>query len=258
MFETSVVNAPAKAAPRRLGLLSISLIAHTAVILGVAAVSVASVDFPTTAPDEVANAPLFMPLTIPPPLGNPNGGAPPRPAVTPPQRQETPPPPTQITAPAIVPDEVPVADVPATGDSNSDATGPADGTGTVPGPIGVPWGVDGGVGDIDTPPVVNPAPAVEDKIYLPGGEIKAPVAIYKTQPPYPSSMIRNRIPATVAVRCVIDKNGNVRDPQIIKGAMPPFNDAVIKSVLQWRFQPGSYRGQAVETYLDLTVTFQVH
>ena len=257
MFETSVVNAQANAAPRRIGLFTVSLIAHTAVILGVAAVSIASVDFPDVAPDEFATAPIFMPVTVPPPLGNPNGGAPPKPAVTPPQRQETPPaPPTQITAPPAIPNDVPVLDAPSPGDSTSTATGPATGTGTVPGPIGVRDGDPNPI-SLDIPVVNVPAP-VENKVYVVGGEIKAPVAIYKTQPPYPSSMIRNRIPATVAIRCIIDKNGNVRDPQIVKGAMPPFNDAVIKSVLQWRFQPGSYRGQAVETYLDLTVTFQVH
>lgn len=260
MFETSVVNAQAKPAPRRLGLFTISLIAHTAVILGVAAVSIASVDFPTAAPDEVANAPLFMPLTIPPPLGNPNGGAPPRPAVTPPQRQETPAPPTQITAPPTeIPDDVPVAEAPTNGDANTNATGPADGsgTGTVPGPIGVPWGVEGGVGDINTPPVVDVLPAIEDKVYVPGGEVKAPVLIRKIEPPYPEVMRRTRMNATVVVKCVIDKNGNVRDPEIVVASMPPFNDAVMNAVRQWKYQPGSYRGQAVDTYLNLTVTFGV-
>jgi TonB family protein len=257
MFETSVINAQSKAAPRRLGLFSISLIAHTAVILGVAAVSVASVEFPTAAPDEVANAPIFMPIQVPPPLGNPNGGAPPRPAVTPPQRPETPAPSTQITAPPAIPNDIPVTEAPATGDPTSDATGPADGTGTVPGPVGVPWGVDGGVGDIDTPPVVDAVPAIEDKVYVPGGEVKSPVLIRRVEPGYPEVMRRTRMNATVVVKCVIDKNGNVRDPQIVVASMPPFNDAVMNAVRQWKYQPGSYRGQAVDTYLNLTVTFGV-
>lgn len=259
MFETSVVNAPAKAAPRRLGLLSISLIAHTAVILGAVAVSVASVEFPDVAPDEVANAPLFMPLTIPPPFGDPNGGAPPRPAVTPPPRQEPPAPqPAPITAPPEIPNDVPVLDAPAaTADPSSDATGPAGGTGSVPGPIGVRDG------DPNSPligtglPAVNPAPAIEDKVYVPGGEVKPPVLIRRVDPAYPEVMRRTRMNATVVVRCVIDRNGNVRDPEVVVGSMPPFNDAVMNAVRQWKYQPGSYRGQAVDTYFNLTVTFGV-
>ena len=258
MFETSVINAPAKAAPRRLGLFSISLLAHTAVILGVAVVSVASVDFPAEAPDEFANAPIFMPVQIPPPLGNPNGGAPPRPAAAPPQRQEVPPPPNQITAPPAIPDEVPVADAPAApGDSTSDATGPADGPGLVPGPIGVPDGDPNSPLIGTTLPVVNAAPPVENKIYVPGGEVKAPVLIRRVDPAYPEVMRRTRMNASVVVKCVIDKNGNVRDPEIVVASMPPFNDAVMNAVRQWKYQPGSYRGQAVDTYLNLTVTFGV-
>ena len=136
MFETSMVRAQTQVARRRAGLFTVSLIAHTAIILGVAAVSVASVDFPTAAPDEMASAPIFAQLQIPPPLGTPDGGAPPRPQ---PQQQMPPPPqPSEQTAPALIPDETPVADLPSTGDSTT--TGPATGEGTVPGPKGVPWG----------------------------------------------------------------------------------------------------------------------
>lgn len=256
MFETSVVHAQAKAARGRFGLFTVSLIAHSAVILGVAAVGVASVDFPPMAPDELANAPIFMPVTIPPPLGTPDGGgAPPKPPV---EKADTPPPPlpTQETAPPVVPDDIPVSDTPSNGDVTS--TGPATGPGTQPGPIGVPWGVKDGIGDINTPPAIIAAPPVEEKVYQPGGEVLPPIALRKVQPPYPTSLLRTRLRATVIVRCVIDKNGNVRDPQILKPAMPPFNDAVVETVTQWKFKPGSYRGVAVETYLDLTVNFAVN
>src|SRR3712207_4529273 len=100
MFETSVVRAQAQPAGSRLSLLTMSLIAHSAVVIGAIAASIATVDFPTHAPDEFAQAPVMLPVRIPPPLGNPNGGAPrPQPAQ---QRQATPPPPqpNQLTAPS--------------------------------------------------------------------------------------------------------------------------------------------------------------
>lgn len=257
MFETSMVQARAKAARGRAGLFAISLAAHTAVIIGVGAISVASVDFPAVAPDEVANAPVFMPITMPPPLGTPNGGAPPKPAVTPPQRQETPPPPTQITAPPDIPNDVPVVESPLPG--TSEATGAETGTGgTEPGPVGQPWGVDGGLGPLDAGPAVVDTPAVvENKVYTPGGEVKPPVLIRRVDPGYPEIMRRTRMKATVIVKCVIDKNGNVRDAEIVLASMPPFNDAVMNAIKQWRYQPGSYRGQAVDTLLHVTVNFGI-
>lgn len=250
MFETSMVLAQPRPARSRLGLFTISLIAHSAVVVGAVAVSVASVDFPNDAPNEAA---VFMPAAPPPPLGNPNGGA--KPAAAPPvQKQQTPPPPNQITAPPAVPDEVPVADSPSTGDTASTGDQPG---GTEPGPIGVPWGVDGGVGDLDSPPAIVNAPPIENKIYEVSGEVKAPVALYRVQPPYPASMVRIGLPATVVVRCVIDRNGNVRDPQLVVPAMEPFNLEVIKAVKQWKFKPGSLNGEAVEVYLDLKVRFEI-
>ena len=254
MFETSMVHPQARVARRRAGLFTISLIAHTVVILGAAAISVASVEFPVAAPDEVANAPLFVQVQIPPPLGNPNGGAPPRPQ--PEQRQATPPPPTQPTAPAIIPDETPVADTP--GDSTTTATGPSTGDGRVQGPVGVPWGDPNSIEtNLDLPPVTNTAPAVEEKIHVVGGEVKAPVAIHKVAPEYPRGLRPTGMTATVVVRCIIDKNGHVQNPQIVSGSLPPFNAETMKAVQQWRFTPGSYRGQAVDVYFDLTVTFRV-
>ncbi|MDP9190856.1 MAG: energy transducer TonB [Acidobacteriota bacterium] len=251
MFETSVIQSVPRASGGRLSLLTISIIAHTTVIVGAIVLSVATVDFPASAPDEFAQAPIFLPVIVPPPLGVLNGGAvrqpePARPPAAPPQPQ-----PNQITAPSMVPDTVTPVAAPSTGSSTS--TGDPSATSTLP--LGVPWGVKDSVGDLDAPPGVMPAQPVEEKIYE-EHEVKAPVALFKPHPPYPQSLIRTRMRATVVVRCVIDKNGHVRDPQVIVPAtMSPFNDSVMTTVQRWRFTPGSLRGQAVETYLNLTVNF---
>ena len=253
MFETSVIQSPPRAAGGRLSLLTVSLIAHSAVIIGAVVVSVATVEFPDFAPDEFAQLQFVLPITVPPPLGVPNGGAVRQPE---PARPATPPPPqpNQITAPSTVPETVTPAATASTGTTTS-TTGVPGATSTEP--RGQLWGTEGSVGELDAPPAVVNAPPVEEKIYLPH-EVKAPVAIFKPSPPYPQVLARTRMGATVVVRCVIDKNGHVRDPQVIVPAMAPFNDAVVATVQRWRFTPGSLRGQAVESYLDLTVRFSVN
>lgn len=254
MFETSVIHGQPRVAAGRLSLLTISIIAHSAVIIGAIAVSIASVDFPLSAPDELALAPMFLPVLVPPPLGNPNGGAvrppePARPAVPPPQPQSN-----QITAPVAVPDKVPLADAPSSGESSNTGNPNA----TVPGPIGVPWGKEGSVGDLNTLTDIVSAQPIEDKIYE-ASEVKAPVALFRPAPPYPQMLVKTRMTATVVVRCVIDKNGHVRDPQVIVPAsMSPFNDAVVATVQRWRYTPGSLGGRAVDSYLNLTVKFAVN
>src|SRR5215212_841841 len=171
MFETSVVTARAIPSRGKYTLLTVSLIAHSAVVIGAVAIGIASVSFPQTAPDEFAQAPIFMPVTIPPPLGNPNAGAQQKPA-QPQQQKQTTPPPTQITAPPAVPETITPAGPPSTG--NDIADGPA--SGTVPGPLGVPWGTEHSIGELDAPPATPTQPAVENKIYT-VGEVKAPVIL---------------------------------------------------------------------------------
>lgn len=249
MFETSMVLAAKGPTGRRIGLLTASLTAHTALVIGAIVLSVASTEFPQEAPGEST---VYRPVAAPPLLGTPGGGAPPRQAVTPPPPpRQQPAPPSPITAPPAVPNDVPEAE----GPPGAPGTTPS-GEGLNEGPIGVPGGDPHGAGDLQTPPSVVQAPPAE-RIYEVGSGVTPPVAIHKVQPPYPPSMVRIGMPATVVVRCVIDRNGRVRDPQVVVPAMQPFNEEVVRAVRQWRFRPGSLNGQAVEVYLELKVHFSV-
>jgi len=252
MFETSVIHVQAQAVRGRAGLLTASLLAHSALIVGAIAMSIATVQFPAEAPNEYSHAPDFRPVPIPPPLGTPNGGAKPTqaPAVKPaPAPVQS----TQITAPSTVPDTITPVQSAGTGDT------PATGTGTEVGPVGVPWGTKDSIGDLDAPPVPLDVPIQaepETKIYQPY-EVNAPVLIRKVDPRYPQLMSRIGTGATVVVRCVIDKNGNVRDPEVIVPAMAPFNAAVLDVLPHWRYKPATHGGKAVDSYLELKVKFNV-
>jgi TonB family protein len=249
MFETSVVRDQTAPGRRRVTLLSVSVLAHSAMVFGAVALSVASVEFPATAPNEYRAVPSLIPVQIPPPLGRPDGGAGARgseaSAPKPVERELRT---GQETAPAEIPETVPDAEGWADG-----GTGVMKGGGS--GPLGVPWGAEGSIGDIDAPSG-GVEQTVGDRIYH-AHEVNPPVLMHRVDPPYPAVMMRHRVPATVVVRCVIDRNGRVREPVIVKEALAPFNESVLVAVRQWRFRPGSLNGRAVETYLDLTVTFSV-
>jgi protein TonB len=247
MFETSVVRAAAVAAPRRVSLFTLSIASHTLLIAGVIGLSIASTKFPLDAPKEMSLAPDLRPVP-PPPLGNPNAGAPPRPAA--PEHAVTPAP-QQVTAPPNIPETT--TPVEATPSAAADVPG----TGTVPGPVGQPWGVDGSAGDPNAPPssIISSGPVTPPTVYEVSGEVKSPVIITRVEPAYPAPMVFRRMSATVVVRCIIGRDGSVREPQVVVGALEPFNVAVINAVRQWKFKPGTLRGQPVDTYLNLTVTF---
>ena len=248
MFETSVVREQVQTSSALASLFTVSLLAHTAVIVGVIAASIATIEFPATAPDEYALAPVPFVISMPPPLGRPDGGT--KPAAAPQTNAAAPVLPKGPVAPPIIPETI--EPMTANGSDTASAT-----PGTSSGPLGVEWGVKDSVGGLDTPPAIGTFVQPEEKIYEVGGEVITPRIIRRVEPAYPPHLLRTRMRQTVVLRCVIDRNGRVRDAQVVSDSMPAFNQSVLAAVRQWRFTPGSLRGNAVETYLDLTVNFAV-
>lgn len=250
MFETTVVRARAMDSRSRVSLLTLSLIAHSSVIIGVVGASVATIDFPNDAPRQFAHAPTAITVHVPPPLGRPDGGAKPE-AVRPEPaaRSVTPPDPGVQTAPGEVPERI----VPLEAAVAASSAASGSGSGTVAEPLGVPWGEPDSLGELDAPPLTTQP--VEEKVYHPGGEVSAPLLTQRVEPVYPPAMLKIRMRGTVVVRCVIDKQGRVRNPRIVSTTHAAFNDSVLDALQQWRYRPGSYRGQTVETFLDVTVNF---
>ena len=251
MFDTSLVRSRSIAAPRRVGLFTASVAIHTAIALGAVAMSIATVEFPPQSPDQIQVYLPAAPVSVPPPLGP--GGTPeqkPKPQATPPA-QPAPLQPKEITAPAEVPDETPVLETPGTTGSDPIPGGGDAGTGQGG---GSPFGEPGGIGEEPGGPGVmtgDPGPR------LPGGEVKSARVLRRVEPRYPTALVAARKNATVTVRCVIDRNGRIRDPEIITSSWAPFNQAVLEAVRQWTFAPGTMRGEPVDTWFELTVRFEV-
>ena len=252
MFDTSLVRSRSIAAPRRVGLFTASVAIHTAIALGAVAMSIATVEFPPQSPDQIQVYLPAAPVSVPPPLGDGRKPVEPKPQATPPVKPE-PQRPQEITAPVEVPEETPVLETPGTTGSDpisSDGepgTGPGGTGGSL---IGVPGGVGeepGGAGVITS----DPGPR------MPGGEVKSARVLRRVEPRYPTALVAARKNAIVTVRCVIDRNGRIRDPEIVTSSWAPFNQAVLEAVRQWTFAPGTMRGEPVDTWFELTVKFEV-
>jgi protein TonB len=251
MFETSVVQARAKAAARRPLLLSVSITAHAAVITAVVATSLASVTLPKRAPNQVT-IPVFMHL---PPMQGDQGQQQQKktPAVTPPQtvKRETAAPATPV-APTVVPEHVvPTTQTVAEGPSG-DPGAPTSGT---PGTPGVPWGDPKGVVP-DGPPATELV--AEPKIYTVTGDVKAPRVLRRVSPPYPELARRARLNGFVILECIIDQSGHIRDAKVLQSSFAAFDQPALDAIRQWEFAPGTLNGQPVNVQFDLTVTFHVN
>jgi len=250
MFETSVVQGRVKVAARRPLLFSLSIGAHAAAVIGVVAMSVASVSLPKNAPHQMT-FPVIPEMR--PHLGD-GSVQQKKPAAA--QQQVVK---RQTVAPAVVaPTTVPQTVTPVAPQTTADtgpigpATGPAT-SGDATGP-GVPWGTTDGIGD--GPPVTTTATA--PKIYTVSGDVKPPVVLRRVTPLYPEVARRMRLNGFVILQCIIDQSGNIRDAQVVRSSFAAFEKPALDAVYQWQFAPGRLSGVPVDVQFDLKVTFEIH
>lgn len=85
-----------------------------------------------------------------------------------------------------------------------------------------------------------------------------PEATVRIKPIYPFEMRRSGLKGEVTVGFIVDSDGNVRDPYIIKSSSPGFEDAAIQAVLKWKFRPGKKGGKAVNTRVAQPLSFSLN
>ena len=247
MFETSVVRA--RVAQRRYSLLSVSLAAHSLVIIAVLAASISSMSFPKTPPAEYQV--IFQQAAPPPPPPAPH-------PVTPQPAQSHAATATSVIphaavapmplTPSRVPDTIPTVPQASSNDLPASGNSATPGTATGPGG-GDPNGVDNSQAATDTTPAA-------DTVFHPGADVKPASVISRVEPQYPRGALQIHMAGVVVLKCIVDKNGNVRDAEVVTSSFAAFNEPALNALQQWRFAPGSFRGKAVDTWFELTIRFQ--
>ncbi|HEY2092573.1 MAG TPA: energy transducer TonB [Thermoanaerobaculia bacterium] len=247
MFETSVVRA--RVAERRFSLLSVSLVAHSLVVIAVIAASLSSLSFPKAPPHEYQV--FFQQAAPPPPPAAPHQAAP-----QPAQQHAAATLPNVVPhaatvpatlTPAHIPDVIPNVPQAASSDlapATSTAIGPGTGTGK------------GDVNSVGTDQQSVDTTPVPDTVFHPGADVKPAVVLYRVEPVYPRATLVARMGGTVVLKCIIDKNGNIRDAEVVASSFAAFNAPALDALQHWRFAPGSLHGNAVDTWFELTIRFQ--
>jgi protein TonB len=91
----------------------------------------------------------------------------------------------------------------------------------------------------------------------PGNGVTMPVEIQKGIPHYTSEAMRARIQGAIMVECVVQTNGVCTDIRVKRSFDPAFglDQEAIKAAGQWRFRPGTLRGQAVPVIVTMEIAF---
>jgi len=198
--------------------------------------------------DKLPDVPTMMAFVAEAP--SPSPPPPPPPPASRGTRAAQPAKPVSTTGPTFtVPAEIPVGIQPETGIDLGEEGGVAGG---VEG--GIPGGVLGGIPGGMVTEVLPPPPPLKPRRV--GGDLQAPALIHRVEPNYPGVAIAGKVSGTVILEATVNDAGGVTDVQVLR-SIPLLDQAAIKAVKQWRYQPLVLNGQPVPFILVVTVTFSL-
>ncbi len=74
---------------------------------------------------------------------------------------------------------------------------------------------------------------------------------------YPRAAQQNNVEGRVFIRFIVDENGDVQSPEILRDIGAGCGDAAVAAIEKVKFTPGKQNGQPVSVYFTLPVTFKL-
>lgn len=93
--------------------------------------------------------------------------------------------------------------------------------------------------------------------YRVGENVTRPEKISGRPPVYTEVARKARLTGVVILETVIDEQGNVTQPRVLKGLPMGLSEAAVEAVQTWKFKPATLDGRPVPVYYTLTVNFQL-
>jgi TonB family protein len=84
-----------------------------------------------------------------------------------------------------------------------------------------------------------------------------PRPIFQATPQYPVELRKQKVQGTVNVVFYVDKDGKVTNPQVESSTHPAFERPALEAVRQWRFDPGTRKGEKVSFKMRIPISFHV-
>lgn len=101
----------------------------------------------------------------------------------------------------------------------------------------------------------KPAAEVDNDVHWLTSEINRPVLVKRVSPPYPQTARLRRAEGSVVISAVIDKNGLITQPKVIRSVSEQLDRAALDAVRQWEYQPATLNGSPVAVYGIIELSF---
>ncbi len=106
---------------------------------------------------------------------------------------------------------------------------------------------------VSTPPPTSSMQQTGEPVHLSEDSARA-LVIQSVAPIYPHEAMAQKLQGPVVLQAVIGRDGSVQDLKLVRGYFV-LAKAAIAAVKQWRFQPYTQNGRALETQTVITISF---
>lgn len=86
---------------------------------------------------------------------------------------------------------------------------------------------------------------------------RVPRARLQPAPDYPFPMRSRGEEGTVVVKFLVDEAGNVYSTAVLRATKPGFEEAALRAVARWKFEPGSKDGRKVRFRMSVPLVFRI-
>jgi protein TonB len=86
-------------------------------------------------------------------------------------------------------------------------------------------------------------------------KIDPPVPVRTVAPDYPEDLRRDGTMGMVVIKCTIDVQGNVIDPEVEKSTNAGFDKAAVDAVKKWKFKPARQDGNPIAKKVSIPIKF---
>jgi TonB family protein len=97
----------------------------------------------------------------------------------------------------------------------------------------------------------------EDALAVSPSKSTPPSVVHRERPVYPRAMKKTELVGEVTISFVVDKEGDVTNPVVVRSNNPGFDAAAIEAVLKWKFKPGIKDGNPVNARMQVPIIFHL-
>ncbi|HXI28700.1 MAG TPA: energy transducer TonB [Vicinamibacterales bacterium] len=95
-------------------------------------------------------------------------------------------------------------------------------------------------------------------VYRVGSGVTAPRLLAQTTPRYTPDALQRKIQGTVSLDAVVGRDGRATNIRIVRSLDGGLDQEAIRSLLEWRFSPGTLAGSPVDVEVVVVMDFRIH